>query len=143
MSKIHPFPELTLYFDGCSKGNPGLAGIGMVIYNKDNEIWQCGKFIGIKTNNESEYLALIEGLNEAINMNISEILVFGDSQLVIKQVNGEYKIKSENLIPLHKRVLELKEQFKYIKFIHVLRDKNKRADSLANLGVENFMMYNK
>lgn len=145
--KVHPLPKMNMYFDGCSKGNPGLAGIGFVINENENgienEICNYGNFIGLKTNNEAEYYALIEGLKEAINRNITELIVFGDSQLVIKQVKGEFKIKSDNLIPLHKRVIELKQQFKYINFVHVLRNKNKRADSLANLGVENYVNNNK
>jgi ribonuclease HI len=136
-SKIYPICDYTLNFDGCSKGNPGLAGIGIVIYNKGIEIHSACKFIGIKTNNQSEYSALIFGLEEAIKMEIDQISIFGDSQIVINQVNGIFKIKSDNLIELNKKANDLKKQFKYIEFNHVPREKNKRADELSNIALFN------
>ncbi len=138
-SKIYPICDYTLNFDGCSKGNPGLAGIGVVIYNKGIEIHSAYKFIGIKTNNQSEYSALIFGLQEAIKMEIDQISIFGDSQIVINQINGLFKIKSDNLLELNKEANELKKQFKYIEFNHVPREKNKRADELSNIAL--FNMY--
>lgn len=138
-SKIYPICDYTLNFDGCSKGNPGLAGIGIVIYNKGIEIHSAYKFIGIKTNNQSEYSALIFGLQEAIKMEIDQISIFGDSQIVINQINGLFKIKSDNLLELNKEANELKKQFKYIEFNHVPREKNKRADELSNIAL--FNMY--
>jgi ribonuclease HI len=137
--KIFPILEYVLYFDGCSKGNPGPSGIGAVIYKNKIEIWNACKYIGDKrTNNESEYSALIMGLEEAIKMNIKELSVCGDSLLVINQVNGIYKVKNQNLLVLYENVLLLKSKFTYIDFNHVYRNNNKRADELSNLALLDF-----
>lgn len=140
--KIYPEtlakPIYKLQFDGCSKGNPGLAGAGAVIYQNDNEIWNDCLFVGnSSTNNQAEYNGLLLGLNKAINLNIKELLVEGDSDLVIKQMNNKYKVKSENLIPLYEKAKTLETMFEKITFTHIYRNKNKRADELANQAVEN------
>lgn len=127
--------EYILHFDGCSKGNPGPAGIGAVLYKNGVEYWSGCKFIGSKTNNESEYNALIFGLENAVNMGIKVLSVRGDSLLVIKQVNGEYKVKHNNLISLHNQITELQTNFERINFKHVYRNDNKRADQLSNIGL--------
>jgi ribonuclease HI len=136
-AKIYPSADYTLNFDGASKGNPGLSGAGMVIYKNKEEIWSSHKFIGCKTNNQAEYSALIFGLEGALKLGIKSLSVLGDSLLVIKQVNGLYKVKSDFLLPLHKEVLSLKTKFDFIEFNHVYRDNNKRADELSNMALEN------
>jgi ribonuclease HI len=136
-AKIFPLPEFKLNFDGASKGNPGLSGAGMVIYKNEEEIWSSHKFIGCKTNNQAEYSALIFGLEGALKLGIKSLSVFGDSLLVINQINGLYKVKSDFLLPLHKEVLALRSKFDYIEFNHVYRDNNKRADELSNMAFEN------
>lgn len=136
--KIQPIIqfEYVLFFDGCSKGNPGAAGAGAVIYHNDIEIWSDAIFVGKReTNNVAEYSGLIHGLEEAVHQNIKQLSVKGDSELVIKQVNGLYKVKSSAMIPLYTRVKELQKNFEKIEFVHVYRDKNKRADELSNYGV--------
>ena len=123
----------TLFFDGCSKNNPGKSGSGAVIYKNDIEIWCKSQFIGLKqTNNYAEYMGLIIGLEEAINKGIKHITVKGDSLLVIKQVKGDYKVNSPNLIELHKTATKLVKQFDKIELNHVYRIENKRADALSN-----------
>jgi ribonuclease HI len=135
--KIFPTCEHELYFDGCSKGNPGPAGIGAVLYKNKHEIWGNCQYIGNKrTNNEAEYKALIMGLKKSIEENIKILSVYGDSLLVINQVNGIYKVKNYNLKSLFEEVLSLKSQFEYIEFSHVYRTNNVRADELANLGLQ-------
>lgn len=135
--KIYPKEEFVLYFDGCSKGNPGPSGIGAVIYKDGIEYWSSCKYIGNKrTNNEAEYSALILGLETAIEKEIKKISVCGDSLLVINQVNGIYKVKNKNLFELYNRVDKLKKAFNYIDFNHVYRNENKRADQLSNLALE-------
>lgn len=131
-----------LKFDGCSKGNPGLAGAGAVLYftvgkdDDDEEIWATSQFVGTKaTNNEAEYMGLIIGLKRAIEMNIKELNVEGDSLLVIKQMLGEYNVKSENLFKLYNEAKECQKQFKNITFTHIYRNQNKRADQLSNLSL--------
>jgi len=136
-AKIFPICEYILNFDGCSKGNPGLAGAGMVIYKNNEEIWSSCKFIGCKTNNQSEYTALILGLKAALSQGIDSLCVLGDSLLVINQVNGIFKVNSDLLRELYNEAIELKTQFKYIEFNHVYREYNKRADELSNLALEN------
>lgn len=136
-TKIFPTCEYELYFDGCSKGNPGPSGIGAVLYKKREEIWGNCQFLGDKrTNNEAEYCALIMGLEQAIDLNIKFLSVYGDSLLVINQVKGIYKVKKLSLIPLFDKIMSLKSKFEFIEFTHVYRDKNSRADELANLALE-------
>jgi ribonuclease HI len=123
----------TLFFDGCSKGNPGKAGAGAVLYKKDIEIWSKTYFVGEKqTNNYAEYMGLIIGLEEAVKQNISSLKVRGDSLLVIKQMKGEYKVNSPNILELYKKASSFARKIKNIEFIHVYRKDNKRADALSN-----------
>lgn len=136
-AKIFPTPDFTLNFDGASKGNPGLSGAGMVIYENGKEIWSSCKFVGCKTNNQAEYSALIFGLKGALSLGIKTLTVLGDSLLVINQVNNVYKVKSPILHELYKEAQSLKTQFDYIEFNHVYREYNKRADELSNLALEN------
>lgn len=135
-SKIYPLCEYVLNFDGCSKGNPGPAGIGAVISKLGSEEW-CGcQFIGNRTNNQSEYSALILGLKEALSRNIKQLQVYGDSLLVINQVTGQFKVKNVLLQDLYKEAMSLIAKFDYIVFNHVYREFNKRADQLSNLALE-------
>jgi ribonuclease HI len=136
-AKIFPISEYVMNFDGSSKGNPGLAGAGVVIYKNNQEYWSTCKFVGYKTNNQSEYSALIIGLKEALNLGINTLCVYGDSLLVINQINGLFCVKSPLLVELYNEAIELKKQFKYIEFNHVYRENNKRADELSNLALEN------
>jgi len=135
-AKVFPYKEYIMNFDGASKGNPGLSGAGAVIYKNGEEIWSSCKFVGTKTNNQSEYSALILGLKGAIMLGITNLSVLGDSLLVINQVNGIYKVKSASIFDLYEEVLGLKSQFDYIDFNHVYRDYNKRADELSNLALD-------
>jgi ribonuclease HI len=123
----------TLMFDGCSKGNPGKAGAGAVIYKNNIEIWNKSLFISDKqTNNYAEYMGLIIGLQEAIKLDIKSLVVKGDSLLIIKQMKGEYNVKSTNIIDLHKNAVLLIKHFKIVDFMHIYRKYNKRADALSN-----------
>ena len=126
----------TLFFDGCSKGNPGRAGAGAVLYNPaGGEVFAESVFAGYSaTNNEAEYTGLILGLNETLKHSITELQVFGDSQLVIRQMQGKYKVNSPNLVPLHQCATTLASKFSKIEFEHVYRNKNQRADALSNRG---------
>ena len=122
----------TLCFDGCSKGNPGRGGGGAIIYdNCNNIIWSESIYLGdYITNNNAEYNALIFGMKAAIHFNIKKIIIKGDSQLIIKQMNGEYKVKSN--IELYNTANLLKQNFEEIKFEHIYRVENIEADKLAN-----------
>jgi ribonuclease HI len=125
-----------MYFDGCSKGNPGLSGAGAVIYKNGEEIWSNSYFVSDSaTNNVAEYFGLIRGLKRAIKMNIRHLIVKGDSQLIIKQMTGQYQVKSESMIKLYNIAKELETQFENISYEHVYRKYNKRADQLSNEGL--------
>ena len=128
----------TITFDGASRGNPGLCGAGFVIWLNNKIIFEGNQFLCTNnTNNFAEYSALIIALEKCISINIKNIFVKGDSNLVIKQLNKENKINSENLIPLYNRVIELLYDFNSFKFEHIYRDKNKHADKLANFAIDN------
>jgi ribonuclease HI len=125
-----------LYFDGCSKGNPGKAGAGAVIYKNNMEIFSISIFVGEKeTNNVAEYTGLLIGLKEAVKLGIKDLVVNGDSQLVIKQMKGEYQVKAPNLIKLFAEAKQLEKEFEKMTFNHVYRTENKRADQLSNEGL--------
>ena len=139
-ARFSPESNFIMNFDGCSKGNPGLAGVGAVIYCLDDEIWSGSLFLGKNaTNNQSEYTGLIFGLQQAIDMKIKTLMVKGDSQLVINQMTGKYKCNSENIIELYKKAKELEKEFEKIYFVHVLRNLNKRADQLSNEAIKDYI----
>jgi len=128
----------TLFFDGCSKGNPGKAGAGAVIYKNDIEIWAKAHYVGAKqTNNYAEYMGLLVGLEEAVKQRIPTLTVKGDSLLVIKQMRGEYKINAPTLLTLNQHARTFLPHFTTITFEHVYRAKNKRADALSNEALQN------
>jgi|AntAceMinimDraft_11_1070367.scaffolds.fasta_scaffold02541_8 ribonuclease HI len=128
--------EYILYFDGACKSNPGKAGAGMVIYKNNVEIASDSVYIGEKeTNNVSEYIGLLIGMKTAIHLGITDLIVRGDSMLVIKQMNGEYKVKSDTLREHYTNAKGFEKMFEKITYEHVYRNKNKRADELANIGV--------
>jgi ribonuclease HI len=128
--------EYVLYFDGCSKGNPGVAGAGFVIYKNQVEIYHESLFVGEKeTNNVAEYSGLVAGLTAALTQNIKNLQVRGDSELIIKQMNDIYKVKSVNIIKLYQQAKAMEKMFTTITFKHVYRNDNKRADALANAGI--------
>jgi len=142
-SRISPHSIFKMNFDGCSKGNPGISGAGATISKNGNEIWSESLFVGEKfTNNYAEYSGLILGLQRAIDFDINHLMVEGDSLLVINQLKGVYKCESPNIIELYHQAKELSSSFEYIEFSHILRNKNKRADELANNAIKKFI-YNK
>lgn len=121
-----------LYTDGGSRGNPGPSAIGGVIYDGNTIIKQFNECIGITTNNQAEYRALIKGLEIAKDLEIKELECFLDSELVVKQVNREFKVKDKDLAVLFVRVWNMKQEFQKITFTHVIREQNFYADKLVN-----------
>ena len=125
-----------LKFDGCSKGNPGPAGAGAVIYKNEDVFWKSSAYVGKKeTNNVAEYVGMLIGLQEAVKKNIREIHVYGDSLLVIKQMRKEYAVNSFSLKPYNKKAFELAKQIGKVRYSHIYRDQNALADRLANEGL--------
>jgi len=123
----------SLYFDGACRKNPGHSSFGTVIYNnKKQEVDTYKKYIGIATNNQAEYKALLHGLKRCILHNIKNINVFGDSYLVLQQVTGKWKINNKELKKIHAEIIPLLSNFDTITFQHIPRKENKRADQLAN-----------
>lgn len=124
-----------IYADGGSRGNPGPSGSGSVIKanNENGEILaNLSKFVGITTNNVAEYTGLIMGLSKAAEMGIEAVEVRMDSELIVKQLKGIYRVKNEKLIPLFQQAVKLSRQFKRFNIEHVRREYNKEADRLAN-----------
>ena len=125
-----------LFCDGASRSNPGDASIGVSILLDGKEVYTISKKIGIATNNEAEYQALIDGLNYCVDNSIKEIQVFLDSNLVVEQVNKNFKVKAGNLKVLNSKVDDLIQEFNFIEINHVYREENKRADQLANMALD-------
>ncbi|EFJ04640.1 hypothetical protein SELMODRAFT_131456, partial [Selaginella moellendorffii] len=123
-------------YDGASKGNPGKAGAGALLRNpKGSVIEKLYMGLGTATNNVAEYEALILGLQAALDRNVTSIQVFGDSNLVCKQVAGEWAVRHEGLRALHAQVQALSMQFTTFSIHHVDREMNTEADALANKGI--------
>lgn len=125
-----------IFTDGAARGNPGPAGIGVVIRNDAKVLSQVSDFIGKTTNNVAEYMAFIRGLEEALDMGEKNIEVFSDSELLVKQINGEYKVKNQGLAPLFHHAKSLTRKFKHCRVYHTAREENKQADKLANKGID-------
>ncbi|MFW6189544.1 MAG: ribonuclease HI family protein [Planctomycetota bacterium] len=119
--------------DGASKGNPGPAGIGCVIETAEGrEVAAWGRPIGRATNNVAEYRAAVAALRKALQLGVRKVRLRADSQLMVRQINGRYRVKSAGLKPLHAEVMELLGRFEDYDVAHVSRDENARADELAD-----------
>jgi len=127
---------IEVYVDGAARGTPGPAGIGVVIKDGSKLIGEIGAYIGKSTNNIAEYMALVRGLEEVLIRGYKSASFYSDSELLVKQLNGEYKVKHENLVPLHYHVLTLVDRMKDFSIKHVTREKNEHADKMANEGID-------
>ncbi len=129
--------QITLEFDGGSRGNPGPAGIGVVLRAEDGTpLVTLGRFIGRATNNVAEYHALIAALKKAVELGARRIIVRGDSELVVKQMRGEYRVKHPDLRPLYEEAKLLYRRFDDARIEHNFRHKNALADKLANMAMD-------
>ena len=126
-----------LYTDGASRGNPGLAGIGVVIQLGNGTTYEAKKFIGTATNNVAEYEALIFGLKQVKARKLFHpLVIYSDSQLLVRQLKGQYRIKKPHLKALAEKVHELLRSFPLHEIIHIPRGENSRADKLANEAID-------
>lgn len=126
-----------LFTDGASRGNPGPAGAGVVVFdNKGRELATRAEYLGRCTNNVAEYQALILGLETAREIGCLKPAVFLDSELIVRQITGRYKVKNATLKPLFTRVRNLLKKFDDYSVTHVPRSQNSRADELANRGID-------
>jgi len=118
--------------DGGSRGNPGPAGAGFVIEVNGEIVCRGGRFLGCQTNNHAEYMAFIWGLENVAALGYSDVTVMADSELLVKQINGQYRVKSEGLKPLYARAIGLIRGFAKYRVTHVRREFNEAADAMAN-----------
>jgi ribonuclease HI len=126
--------------DGAARGNPGPAGIGVVIVKLDGEVLATiAEGLGETTNNVAEYTAAIEGLKRAKELGATDVLLRSDSRLLIEQLAGAWKVKNERLKRLHAQARDLVHGFAKVKLEHVPRERNKQADALANEGVDEWL----
>jgi len=125
--------KVIIYSDGASRGNPGEAAIGVVIKDEHGQIVaSISKRIGRTTNNQAEYQAVIAALEKAIRMGVREVELKADSELVVKQLKGEYRVKRVTLKPLYERVRQLQGKLELLTVRHIPREQNAEADNLAN-----------
>lgn len=129
--------HITIYCDGAARGNPGPAGAGAVLLTEDGSVLsELSKYLGETTNNQAEYQALLMALSEAKKLGAERINIFSDSELMVKQLKGEYRVKNEGLKPLFKNAVEKLKSFVEHKINYLPREKNAHADSLANRAID-------
>lgn len=133
--------KVRIYTDGGARGNPGPAGIGVVVLDLDqgkegDTLATVSKYLGEATNNQAEYQAVISGLTEAVKLKAQEVEIVSDSELLVKQCRGEYKVKDTDLAKLFMQVWNLQQNFKKVIFNHTLRTGNKEADRLVNEAID-------
>ena len=127
---------MVLFCDGASRGNPGPGAYGFVLYHNEDVVFEDGQKLGQVTNNIAEYTGLIRGLEAALKHGASSITVKSDSELMVRQLNGIYKVKTPHILVLFQEARALLQQFKKTQILHVRREENKRADSLCNRALD-------
>jgi len=133
----HPKEIFVAHVDGASRGNPGPASYAVVIRSSDGQVvFQLGKYLSRTTNNVAEYYALITALDYAAAHNIRQLRVRSDSELLVRQMQGRYKVKSAVLKPLHERARKLAASLSYFHIDHIPREQNAEADALANAALD-------
>jgi ribonuclease HI len=128
--------ELTIYTDGASRNNPGESGAGVYILKDGEPYEQIARYLGTTTNNIAEYTAAIIGLEYAVAAGARRVNLFADSELMVKQLNGQYKVKNEGLKPLHTKATALIARIGSVAVHYIPREKNKDADALANKAID-------
>ncbi|MBT9131801.1 MAG: 14.7 kDa ribonuclease H-like protein [Firmicutes bacterium] len=129
--------QLVIYVDGASRGNPGNAGIGIIIYDsKGKVLWEEAQYLGKATNNVAEYIAVIYGLQEGIIRKAKNLTIYTDSELLVRQVDGRYQIKNHFLKNLFLLIKHLSTGFEKLTVKYIDRGKNKEADRLANKAID-------
>ncbi len=125
---------LEIYIDGASHGNPGPAGIGVIVCRGGEVIKNISESVGNTTNNIAEYKALLYALEEALIIKPESLTVYSDSQLLCRQIGGQYKVRDPEIAVLFRRAVQLISSLKSVKVIHIPREQNKGADKLADKG---------
>jgi ribonuclease HI len=129
-------PDLVIHIDGGSRGNPGEAGFGVFVEARDGSTTELYGYLGRATNNVAEYQALLHALRHALARGARSVRVLSDSELVVKQMAGEYKVKHPDMIPLHREASSLLRRFEHATLSHVRREHNRDADRLANQALD-------
>ena len=125
--------KATMFADGGSRGNPGPAASGAVLFDEAGAVLrEVGTFLGVATNNVAEWTGLLTGLEAALELGVDDLAVRLDSELVVKQISGAYRVKNEGLIPLHAKAKGLLRKFAHVDVKHVPRKQNAAADALVN-----------
>jgi ribonuclease HI len=136
----HAAGRVTVFSDGAARGNPGPAGAGAVILDGEGRVVErLGKFLGRQTNNVAEYEGLLLGLRRALELGAREVDVRADSQLLIRQLEGRYKVKNAGLAPLFNEAQRLLRQFDKVSLRHVPREENALADEMSNRAIDERM----
>jgi ribonuclease HI len=128
--------ELTIYTDGASRNNPGEAGAGVVIKRNGEQVAAIARYLGTTTNNIAEYTAAVIAMEHAVELGAASVRLFADSELLVKQINGQYKVKNEGLKPLYAKVKELIAKIGRVEVQYIPREQNKEADALANKAID-------
>jgi ribonuclease HI len=128
--------KVQIYSDGASRNNPGQAGLGVVIKKGKEVVAEIAEYLGKTTNNIAEYMAFIRGLEEALALGAKEVHCYADSELLVKQINGEYRVKHEGLVPLYHHAVALSKKFKDFELEYIPREQNKAADALSNKAID-------
>ncbi len=129
--------HITVYTDGGSRGNPGPGAAGFVLLDScKKQIGGKGFFLGETTNNVAEYRAVVEGLKAAAQAGAKAVCLFSDSELIVKQINGQYRVKSDSLRPIHSEAMEILNSFSSWKVEYIRREQNTKADALVNLAMD-------
>ncbi len=132
--------EYTIFSDGASRNNPGEAGAGVYILQDGKPVGQISRYLGKTTNNIAEYTAAIIGFEQVLKLGATKVRFFADSELLVKQLNGQYKVKNEGLKPLHARIKELIAKIGAVEVQYIPRERNKEADALANKAIDEKIM---
>lgn len=129
-------PDLVIHIDGGSRGNPGEAGFGVYVEARDGSTAELYGYLGRATNNVAEYQALLHALRHALSRGATHVRILSDSELVVRQMAGEYKVKHPDMIPLHREASSLMRRFERATLSHVRREQNREADRLANRALD-------
>lgn len=133
---MHRLPSSAeVYFDGAARGNPGPAGAGIIL-KVDGHVEKIKRYLGRRTNNQAEYLALIKALEVLASIGCRSVTAYTDSQLVVNQLTGRYRVRDAELKRLHSRVSELAKKFEKFDIVYVSREVNREADRLANQAID-------
>jgi ribonuclease HI len=137
MTDVAPTRKVRVYSDGAARGNPGPAGAGAVVVDEQGAaIAEIGRYLGEQTNNVAEYHGLLLGLRHALDHGATEVEVLADSQLLIRQLSGIYRVRNAGLMPLFDEAKRLLKRFKKVELRHIPREMNSAADEMSNRAID-------